>query len=222
MKLEEDAALVFSRKSVLIQSPVITVNFGTWLYRATYAAAAVVLLMLMFNNLNFGPISENQLGARFKKIPQIDLSKRSNVASNDPQMESYADTFVPKSEIILVNAINAAPSQVVIEPHEVYVTMQNTNRKDLVIRTDSNRDLAVVPEEVYSAFRSQESEVNLLDLIAQESNFVNMTYSLAGEVSNRLKVAQKKYTENDYIEINFWKVHTQIRKPSWLRLPRKY
>lgn len=217
MKLEADESVVFTRKEGLVQTQ--TVSFATWIYRASYAAAAIVLMLLAFNNIEFGS-SETQVG----------------LASNVRPRFEFPERILPKNELIQPNVLlpnqrkerqnqNTVNQNSGVEQYasvESIAPMMTGDLRDIELHDlSSNAELAEFVAEPYENTNNQDASINFIERLAQESNVVNVGYGFADAMTKKFKVASKEYAEKDYIELKFWKVHTQIRKPSWMKLNRR-
>jgi hypothetical protein len=220
MKLEEDEQVVFAGKEGLIQT--VSISYATWIYRATYAAAAVILLFFGFNGLNWNT-DEIGTGIATMPRPRFELPKQPN--PNTDVIESIHST--PRQNNTNSNEREVIPSiietDVLIENQMAYEPITPMSMRELGDIQLSNyaADVAyVMIDNTFTPTKVDEPS-SFMDRVSKESNALGMGIGFAENIVNKTKTGVKEYAENDYIELKFWKVHTQIRKPSWMKLNRR-
>lgn len=217
MKLAADESVGFSRKEALVQTQ--TVSFATWIYRASYAAAAIVLMLLAFNNVDFGS-SETQVGLASNARPQFEFPARIFPNTDKVEPSQLAPNF--ENQVPSQNPVNQSVGVEQYASGDLVSPMNLHASEDIQLRDwSSGAELAEFKEETYQNANSQDAPSNFIERIGQESNVVNVGYGFADSMTKKIKLASKQYAEKDYIELKFWKVHTQIRKPSWMKLNRR-
>jgi hypothetical protein len=214
MKLEADETIVFARKENLIQT--VSISFATYVYRATYAAAAAALIFLAFNGINISN-KNAEYGLAILELPKFEWPEKSAKAINDQkvfkpahsakQPKAHEDSEKPQRPIENLVAFET------IEQIEIITATQLRDNKD-------NGAIAELKPVKYVSPEKRDQIPSLMDRIANESNVFNVTYGFAETVAKKLKTAREDYADTDYIEIKIWKVHTQIRKPSWMKANR--
>ncbi len=217
LKLEVDENLVFSKQEALIQT--VPISYASWIYRTSFAAAAVILLLLAINTMNSGV--ENSWDALAKnKLPDFEVPKR-------PSAGDVLIQELPKRN----NPIEAKIEQGTMQPtriDEQYAAVEQielmplSDTRDIVLRDALEMgELAEIQEKDFPLPSEDGEYPSFIDRVANESNAFNVAYGFADAITNKIKAAKKEFDEYEYIEIKFWKVHTQIRKPSWIRLNRR-
>jgi hypothetical protein len=214
MKFEADEAIEFSRKEDLIQT--VSISYTTYVFRVTYAAAAAVLIFLAFN----GIITSNkntEYGLAIGMLPKFEWPEKS-MKTIESQMVIQPEhrTKQPKVQGVFEKPLKPIENLLafeVIEPLEVLSATELRDKNDNGAIADLKPLKHVSPEK-------SDQIPSLMDRISNESNAFNVTYGLAETVGKKLKTVREDYAHKDYIEIKIWKVHTQIRKPSWIKANR--
>lgn len=215
MKLEADESIVYMGKDVLIQT--ISISYATWIYRATYAAAAVVIMILAFNSVKFDNHGPHN-GLASNTLPKLEWTKKSAPIINTKAIVKH-DYISEATKVQDVFEIHQAPFE---NPIALQSIDPIANVTATLLRDDNyNETIAELAPISYGVSEKRDEIPSLLDRIANESSAFNLTYGFAESMAKKLKTAKGAYAENDYIEINIWKVHTQIRKPSWMKTTRR-
>lgn len=217
MKLEVDENLVFSKQEDLIQT--VPISYASWIYRTSFAAAAVILLLLAINTMNSGlEISGDALAKN--KLPDFEVPKKP-VSGSDWIQELPIQNNPIEAEIeqgttqpTWVNEQYAAVDQIKLMPL--------SDTREIALRDASEMgELAEMQDMNYALPTNEEEYASFIERVSYESNAFNVAYGFADAMTSKIKTAKKEFGEYEYIEIKFWKVHTQIRKPSWIKLNRR-
>ncbi len=221
MKLEADETLTFAGKNKLIQPVVVPIS--TWIFRTTFAAAAVWLLFIIFNQ-NVG-IQESDTLAKWQLKP---LSLGDKVQSDLTQdVFQVAENFTKSSAPQVVqpqNTLNKSTSgnSIRIELAENREFFQNLNP-----RVASSLDMAdesalahVNPEEFIPQSGKEKYVTSFLEELAAQSTRVQATYGFAEDLAGKVKSLAEDFRTYDELEIKIWGMHTTIRKPSWMKWRR--
>jgi hypothetical protein len=222
MKLQEDERIVFAGKEGLIQT--VSISYTAWIYRASYAAAAVILLFIGFNGLNWNT-DEIGTGIATTPRPKFEWPKK-------PDVKTDAIEFIdsePGENKSNSNEREARPSiietDVFIENQMAYEPIAPMSMRELgdiqLSNYHSTIDVAyVITENTFTSTKDDEPS-SFVERVSLESNVLGAGLGFAENVIRKTKSGVKEYAENDHIELKFWKVHTQIRKPNWMKLNRR-
>ena len=222
MKLEEDERIVFAGKTGLIQT--VSISYAVWMYRATYAAAAVILLLLAINGLDFRGNSHEfglasnvlpkwKLPVKIDPIPSLiepkEFIQEKSGAQKDKQRLNPGD-----------DSNNFGVEQ--YASNDTYTPIQAMAPRDIQLGDlSTGAELAEYVPVVFDEPSDFIASPNFMERIANESNAIGFGYGFAENMVKKAKLSIKEYSENDYIDLRFWKVHTQIRKPSWMKWNRR-
>jgi hypothetical protein len=216
MKLEEDEQIVFAGKEGLIQT--VRISYAAWVYRVTYTAAAILLLMLAINGIDFTE-NEPKYGIASTSLPKFNLPKI------DQSNRDIKVVDTPQKPTVKTN--NKVPFNPYIEENNSAITAEVLDLNLIPISHNiqlieaQEGQLAYIAPKQLETPKQDDQIPSLLDRIAGESNVFNVTYGFAESMSKKVKTARDEYAEKDYIDIKFWKVHTQIKKPSWMKINRQ-
>lgn len=232
LKMEADESLVFSRKETLIK-PVI--RFSTWMYRATYAAAAVILLFIAFSGLYKN--EESMAKTETPKNISDTQKPKDNVSSTKDEIQNLAD--------IASNMKQGDDVEKLTQPKKIYKQNTVDSFSELAgINDDSpvNNSLEISPMEILEAnslnpklkyalasFSETESEEDItkhktasfIDMLSEESSFVANTYSFAGGLSSKVLSFADYFRQYNEVELNVFGLRTTIHKPSWMKWRRQ-
>lgn len=217
LKLEADENVVFAKQEELIQT--VSISYASWIYRATYAAAAVILLMLAFNSSK-EVSGENASIMALSKVPRFEKPERPKLQEDLIPLYSNPNGVGEPQMLVHVPELKVENEQ--YASHEPLDRMIILDAREVELTSGLEfAELAeFIPENIETP-ADQDKIPSFVELVAQESKAFTVAYGFADALTSKVKKARKEYAENEYIEINFWKVHTQIRKPSWMRLNRR-
>jgi hypothetical protein len=242
LKFQEDETLVFSRKTELIKP--VFVSFSTWIYRATFAAAAAILLFLMFNGLNIDNNPDFTANAQ-ERLNQIKTQDSGNPnLSNDNSVFAQNDTKQNTStEVTLHQTTTKAPDK---------TTVQNTSQKNTTnqyanaLNTESELRFDLTSMEVLEAqslglnttselaritvqpttseapieiIKSKNSP-GLFELLAEESGVIGSTFGAMNGFTKSIREVTQDFRTLNELEIKFFGKRATIRKPSWMNWRR--
>jgi len=240
LKMEADEQLVFSRKEALMQEN--TVRFSAWLYRTTYAAAAVLLLFILVNALSpsqtgdFTELAQSKLNQLNQNIAKDDNQNKA-VDNPTPQLDEpfYAEKTAPGQG--QSNATKQRTVPAIVVPNDNNLAANDTKNREIIetfellpireasaLEHQNKVQLAVfsAPElEPTKSEKEQKFNSGLLNYLAEQSPRIESTYGFAGEVSDKLKSFTGDFQNVDEIELKFWGMRTTIRKPSWMKWRRQ-
>lgn len=223
LKFEADTTFAFSRKEALIQ-PVV-VRFSTWVYSVSFSAAAVLLLFLVINGMDF-KTNPNYTGVKLDKF--------------DTLMPDQLIDVTPKEQLVAKDN-SALPLKKRIQKQRKTTTNQTENYtaatenrtiqdyKALAINHAQNLNLIIDSELVAleieipapkSTEKPERYVTSFLDEIAAQSTRIQTTYGFAGDVVEKVKNMAGDFNKYDEVELKFWGMHTTIRKPSWMKWRR--
>jgi hypothetical protein len=229
LKMEADAQIIFSRKDELLQEK--TVRFSAWLYRTTYAAAAIFLLFLLFTAVNKSQKIDFTEMAK-AKVKQLNQSKEVlpfQVVEEPWVAEDvkFDDTVNPSRKALVkpnefFDKENNVASNVAIEtePNEAfeYLPIRRANS----LEVSSEGQLATISEIEPDKLEEKEKfNSGLLDYLANESPLIQNSYGFAGDLSDKIKSFSGEFQKVDEIELKIWGMRTTIRKPSWMKWRRQ-
>ncbi len=222
MKLQEDERIVFASKESMIQT--VSISYAAWMYRATYAAAAVILLFFGLNGLYFNTEGIGR-GLATNSRPKFEWPKKPKTVTTHIESTAYKPRENKSNSKRIDNVPNILEPENLIGEQMVYepiAPMQERELGDVVLSEyTTNRDVAYVRiDNTFKSNGAPESS-NFMERVSKESNIIGLGYGFAENVARKTRTEVKEYAESDHIELKFWKVHTQIRKPSWMKLNRQ-
>jgi hypothetical protein len=216
MILEENERIVFAGKEGLIQT--VRISYAAWVYRVTYTAAAILLLMLAINGIDF---TEDEPKYSFAStslpkfnLPKIDRNNRDVKVADTPQKPTVKTNHkVPFNPYIEEN--NDAITAEVLDLNLIPIS------QDIQLREAQVSQLAYLAPKQFDTPKQEEQIPTLLDRIALESNVFNVTYGFAENMAKKVKAVREEYADKDYLEVRVWRVHAQVKKPNWMKFNRQ-
>ena len=229
LKMEADGQVIFSRKEVLLQEK--TVRFSAWLYRTTYAAAAIFLLFLMVTALNQSQKIDFTEMAK-AKVKQLNQNKNELPfqAVDEPWVAEDVkldDTVKPSRKVYATQDQYALPENHVASNNPIEVKREEKFdylpvRQANSLEKTYEAQLATISESEPDKLEQKEKfNSGLLDYLANESPLIQNSYGFAGDLSDKIKSFTGDIQRVDELELKFWGMRTTIRKPSWMKWRRQ-
>ena len=243
LKFQEDEALVFSRKAEL-KKPVF-VSLSAWVFRATFAAAAAILLFLMFNGLTIESNSDFTADAQ-ERLNQIKTQDAGNqnqsidnkaFAQNDTKQNTSAEvalhqattkapdkTSVPNTSQKNTREQYTNPLNMESDPQFDLISMEVLEAQSLNLNTTSELARITVhstPIEAPNEIVKSKNSPGIFELLAEESGVISSTFGAMNGFTKSIREASQDFKALNELEIKFFGKRATIRKPSWMNWRRQ-